>query len=51
MMRHLITFLLLALAVAFYVIGAAGPATIFLGLGALADATFWLRIFGGNRGQ
>ena len=49
MKRHFITFLFLALAIVFYSLGAAGPGTFLLLLGALAEATFWIRIFRKNK--
>jgi len=48
--RHFITFLFLVLAIVFYALGAAGPGTFLLILGVLAEATFWLRIFGKSKG-
>ena len=47
--RHFVTFLFLALAIVFYSLGAAGPGTFLLLLGALAEATFWIRIFRKNK--
>jgi len=47
--RHLITGLFLVLAIACYAIGAAGPGTGLLIVGALAELTFWMRIFRGRR--
>ena len=44
MKRRLVTILFLLLAIACYIIGAAGPATALLVLGVLAEATFWWRI-------
>lgn len=49
MKRHLITIGFLALAIACYAIGAAGPATALIIIGVLAEGTFWLRIFGGRK--
>ncbi len=49
MKRHLVTFLFLVLAMALYAAGAAGPATFLLILGVVAEAIFWLRVFGKNR--
>lgn len=49
MKRHLVTFLFLVVAIACYAIGAAGPATALLILGVLAEATFWFRVYRGNR--
>ena len=51
MKRHFVTFLFLLLAIGFYALGAAGPGTIFLILGALAELTFWLRLIGGRKKQ
>ncbi|MGI9204525.1 MAG: hypothetical protein ACR2Q3_10970 [Woeseiaceae bacterium] len=45
MTRHLITVLLLIVAVIFYSIGAAGPGIVFLLLGGIAELGFWLRLF------
>ena len=45
MKRHLVTFLFLALAIVFYSLGAVGPGTALLILGALAEAVFWIRLF------
>lgn len=47
--RHLITFLFLALAIVFYALGAAGPATSLLVLGVLAEGTFWYRLVTGRQ--
>ncbi len=47
--RHFVTFLCLVLAIVFYSLGAAGPGTFLLLLGALAEATFWIRIFRKNK--
>jgi hypothetical protein len=44
--RHLLTVLLLVATIALYAAGAALPATGLLVLGALAEGTFWYRIFG-----
>lgn len=44
MKRHLITALFLGLAIVLYILGAAGPATILLVFGMLAEAIFWMRI-------
>ena len=49
MKRHLITFLFLVLAIALYAAGAAGPATILLILGVVAEAVFWLRLTGKDK--
>lgn len=49
MKRHIITFMFLALAIALYSVGAAGPATGLLVLGVIAEGTFWYRLFGGRR--
>jgi hypothetical protein len=47
--RHIVTFLFLALALVFYSLGAAGPATGLLVLGVLAEGAFWYRLIGGRR--
>ena len=39
----------LALAIACYALGAAGPGTAFLVLGGIAELIFWFRLFGGKR--
>ena len=49
MKRHIITVLLLAMAIVFYALGAAGPGSILLLLGMLAEATFWFRVFGNRK--
>jgi len=49
MKRHGITFLFLILAITFYILGATGPATILLAFGVLAEAAFWIRVFGPDR--
>jgi len=49
MKRHLITFLFLILAIALYSAGAAGPATILLILGVVAEAVFWFRVSGKDK--
>jgi len=46
MQRHLLTIFFLIAAIALYTVGAAGPATGLLLLGALAEGTFWYRIMG-----
>ena len=46
MKKHAVTFAFLLLAILFYGLGAAGPGTIFLILGVLAELTFWFRLFG-----
>lgn len=43
-MKHVITLLFLMIAIVFYALGAAGPGTVFLVIGALAEGAFWLRI-------
>ena len=50
MKRYFITFLFLILAIVFYALGAAGPGTILLFLGFIAEVTFWFRIFGNGKG-
>ena len=49
MKRHFITFLFLVLAIVLYSIGAAGPGTFLLLLGVLAEATFWVRVWGNGK--
>jgi len=49
MKRHLITFLILALAIALYSAGAAAPATFLLILGVVAEGVFWLRVSGKDK--
>jgi len=49
MKRHIITVLCLIIAVVFYSLGAVGPGTGLLFLGALAEATFWIRIIRGTK--
>ena len=44
MLRHLLTFLFLLLAIALYLAGMAMPATLLLLLGLLAEGIFWLRL-------
>ena len=51
MKRHLVTLLFLLAAIAFYVAGAAGPATLLLLLGVLVEGTFWYRFFGRKRNK
>ena len=46
MKRHLVTFLFLIIAIAFYSMGAVWPGTLILFLGVVAEGTFWYRIFG-----
>ena len=48
MRRHIVTFLFLGLALVFYGLGAAGPATSFLALGFVAECVFWFRLFFGK---
>jgi hypothetical protein len=45
MNKRLITLLIFVLAVVFYFIGMALPATIFLALGVIAEIVFWVRLF------
>jgi len=47
--RHFITFLFLILAIVFYSLGAAGPGTVLVLLGVIAEGTFWFRIFGKSK--
>ena len=49
MKRHLITFLFLLLAIALYSAGAAGPATLLLILGVVAEAVFGLLVAGKDK--
>jgi hypothetical protein len=49
MKKHIVTFLFLIIAIVFYSLGAAGPGTVFLIVGAAAEGTFWFRIF--RKGQ
>ena len=50
MRQHAITFGFLALAIACYALGAAGPGMIFLALGVLPEGVFWYRLcFRGGR--
>jgi hypothetical protein len=46
MKRHLVTFLFLVIAIAFYSMGAVGPGTLLLFLGVIAEGVFWYRLFG-----
>jgi hypothetical protein len=43
-MKHIVTFLFLAMAIVFYALGAVGPGTVFLVIGALLEGAFWYRI-------
>lgn len=45
MRKHIVTALLFVIGIAFYALGAAGPGTVFLVLGALVELAFWYRIF------
>jgi hypothetical protein len=45
MKNHLPTWVFLLLAIACYFLGMALPAAIFMLLGALAEAIFWVRLF------
>ncbi len=49
MKKHIITLLFLAIAIVFYSLGAVGPGTAFLIIGAIAEGTFWYRIFRKDR--
>jgi hypothetical protein len=42
--KHIVTFLLLTMAIVFYALGAVGPGTAFLVIGALLEGAFWYRI-------
>jgi len=48
-MKHFFTILLLIIAIVFYSLGAVGPGTAFLVIGALAEGAFWFRIIRGKR--
>ena len=43
-MKHVATFLFLVVAIIFYSLGAVGPGTVFLIVGAIAEGIFWYRI-------
>jgi hypothetical protein len=45
MRQHAITILFLVAAIVLYAIGFSIPANIFVGLGILAELTFWVRLF------
>ena len=45
MRQHTITILFLLAAIVLYAIGFSIPANIFIGLGILAELTFWVRLF------
>jgi len=49
MKRHVITILFLVVAIVFYSLGAVGPGTAFLVVGAIAEGGFWYRIFRKDR--
>ena len=49
MKQHLITVSFLILAIVCYAFGAAGPGTLLLVLGILAEGVFWFRIVRGRR--
>ena len=49
MKKHIVTGLFLVVALIFYGLGAVGPGTAFLVIGAIAEGVFWLRIFRRNR--
>lgn len=49
MKKHFITILFLVIAIVFYTLGAVGPGTIFLVIGAVAEGAFWVRIFRKNK--
>lgn len=51
MKRHLVTALLLVIAIVCYSIGAAGPGMLFLLLGGAAEFAFWLRLFKKDRSR
>ena len=43
--KHVITLLLFVVAIAFYLLGLALPATFLVGLGLVAELAFWFRLF------
>jgi len=49
MKKHIVTGLFLVVALIFYSLGAVGPGTAFLVIGAIAEGAFWLRISRRNR--
>jgi hypothetical protein len=49
MNRHLVTILFLVAAVVLYISGLIFPATVLVLLGAIAEMTFWVRLFRGGR--
>ncbi len=51
MNKHLITFAFLIVAFAFYFVGMAMPAAIFMLLGAMAEMVVWVRLFRIGRGK
>jgi hypothetical protein len=51
MKKHLITFAFLIVAFAFYFVGMAMPAAIFMLLGAMAEMVVWVRLFRIGRGK
>ena len=51
MRHHLVTFLFLVLAIACYALGAAGPGTVLIALGVLAEGVFWFRLWRGRKKQ
>jgi len=51
MPRHLITLLILFVAIALYIVGMAIPATILVLLGVLMEGVFWFRLLAPGRGK
>jgi cytochrome c biogenesis protein CcdA len=47
--KHAITLLLLILAILFYALGLALPATLLIVFGVLLEGAFWIRLFRGVR--
>jgi len=44
--RHIVTLVLLLLAIVFYSLGAIRPGMVFLLMGGIAELIVWFRIFG-----
>lgn len=51
MQRHLLTTVLLILALLCYTLGATAHGTLLLVLGGVAELLFWIRLAGGRRKQ
>lgn len=49
MKRHIVTAIIFILAIVFYSLGAARPATALLALGVVAELVFWYRVSGRGR--